>query len=181
MLEDDLKPLLAAPVVQPLSIDCQRAALLSATSERLQRRVLWQHRWRRLGTVGLIGAAFGIGWWAKPTQAPETVIVRHVVPATPSLPEATPPSETMPLALSIDQLEMQAEIAPTRAEAARLYRLAGDRFYHEARDYPEAARCYQLHLSNATPEQRAIDGSECWMLMSLKTRSTTTQEARHGS
>ncbi|MBX9585027.1 MAG: hypothetical protein K2X87_32380, partial [Gemmataceae bacterium] len=54
------------------------------------------------------------------------------------------------------------------AEAARLYRLAGDLYLNDRQDYRQAARCYRLHLSRAGAAGLAPQPDDSWLLSSLK-------------
>lgn len=102
------------------------------------------------------------GWLVKPTQA--TVVKSPSSKAEPS-PVSTPPPESDPL--SAEKLELRAELADDPAEAARLYRTAGDRFLSD-RDYENAARCYRRHLSVADAESQKVSASDSWMLTTMK-------------
>jgi hypothetical protein len=62
---------------------------------------------------------------------------------------------------------LQAEQADDRAEAAKLYRVAGDTFLGE-QDYANATRCYRLFLTRAGDDGLSPERGDSWLLTSLK-------------
>ena len=125
---------------------------------RQQRRVL-----AAVAAVGLFVAGGITGWLAKPTSV--AVAEPPSPPPSRPAPETTRPVEVEPL--SAEQLELRAELADDPADAARLYREAGDRFLN-GRDYENAARCYRRHLSVADDEALKASASDSWMLHTMK-------------
>ena len=65
-------------------------------------------------------------------------------------------------------LELLAEQTPEKAEAARRFRQAGDRYLREFADYRAALRCYRNFLDEADPADRAVAPDDTWLLTSLK-------------
>jgi hypothetical protein len=162
---DDLLPLLAPHPGGELN----PAALLTATTSVLRRRALVR-RAAKFGGVLLVFALGGVGGWlVKPTPEREVVTVIEpmpvavVVPLRPADPE---PTDAPP---SAGALELLAEQADTPAEAAKLYRAAGDRFLKDAGDYEQAVRCYRLYFRHAGNDARTVTADDSWLLMSLKT------------
>ena len=54
-----------------------------------------------------------------------------------------------------------------RADSARLFREAGDRYLREYADYRAALRCYRNSL-DADPDALTISPDDTWLLTSLK-------------
>lgn len=171
-LPDDLDGLLAPPAAGPAPE--LRDALFRRTERTLARGRLV----RRLTTAGLIAAVFVVGgllgWVAKPDREtvrvervpspPEVVTVPVVVPVP--VPESPEPPRTE--IATAAQAELLAEQADDRAEAARLYRLAGDRYLDDDQDYRNAARCYRLFLARVGDNGLSSDPADTWLLTSLK-------------
>jgi hypothetical protein len=161
---DDLTPLLG-PVPAGVPDPARRERAYRTTAGVLRRG-----RWVRRGWVGVMAAGLFagggvVGWVVKPTPTPE--VVRVTVPEPPPSeppPVIVPPVEPTPL--TAEQLELRAELADEPAEAARLFREAGDKFL-AARDFENAARCYRRHL-HADPNARTPSTSDSWLLMTLK-------------
>ena len=63
--------------------------------------------------------------------------------------------------------ELQAEQMDDPAEAAKLYRAAGDRFL-DREDYRNATRCYRLFLARAGDNGLSPEKGDSWLLTSLK-------------
>jgi hypothetical protein len=122
---------------------------------------------RRLGAgllaVGVFTSGGVVGWFAKPTQP--SVVVISPEPVT-EHPAPAPPSEPAE-PLTAERLELNAELADDPADAARLFRQAGDRFLTD-RDYENAARCYRRHLAVADADGRKVSASDSWMLLTMK-------------
>ena len=174
-MTDDLDRLLGPP---PGGADDRlKVAILRRTTRAVGRR-----RWVRMAgkltaAAGLFAAGVGVGWTGKADRVafehqwleesappPEVVAVPVFVPvAPPSLPVVENPY------LTADRLEQQAELAGP-AEAARLYRLAGDTYLTAAAEPGQAARCYKLHLRHAGPAALAVEPADSWLLMSLKSQ-----------
>ncbi|MBX9628473.1 MAG: hypothetical protein K2X82_32045 [Gemmataceae bacterium] len=170
-MTDDLDDLLGPPPA-PAGPD---SALFRRT-ERVLRRGRLARRVARAGAVAAVFAAGGLaGWLAKPDRErvttievavaspPDVVTVPVVVPVpqpVPDLPQSSPPSPAA--------AELLAEQADDPAEAARLYRLAGDLYLNDRQDYRQAARCYRLHLARAGAAGLAPAADDSWLLTSLK-------------
>ncbi len=177
-MTDDLDRLLGPPAGEP------DERLQAAIRERTG-RVVARRRWGRLGGklalgAGLFAAGVGVGWTGKPTPrlsivAPpplEVIAVPVLVPVTP--PRPSPPPDPY---LTADRLEQAAELAD-RAEAARLYQKAGDKYLTDAGEPGQAARCYRLSLQHAGPDGLTVEPADSWLLSSLK--SQRKREVRDG-
>ena len=112
---------------------------------------------------------FGLGWATtflrgKPEPITNTVFVE--VPA----PVADTPGSPVPVvkARSPAELELEAEQIDVKAESARRFREAGDRYLSEFADYRAALRCYRNFLDEADPADRAVTPKDTWLLTSLK-------------
>lgn len=166
---DDLAELLAP---QP---GASRPGLREELLRRTERRLMW-NRWVRRGTrAAAVAAVFVVGglagWFARTPVVsapglPEVqvlvvpVAVPVIVPAEVSTPEPAAP-------LSAASAELQAEQTDDLAEAAKLYRLAGDTFLRDE-DYPNATRCYRLFLIRAGDNGLSPEVNDSWLLTSLK-------------
>jgi hypothetical protein len=167
-LEDLLKPQTGSPA------PALRDELLRRTE-----RVLTRARWLRLGAkaaavaaVFLVGGA--VGWLARPERervvevAGAERIVPIVVPLFLTQGADSGGSLSVPESpLSATAAELQAEQADDRAEAAKLYRVAGDTFLGE-QDYANATRCYRLFLTRAGDDGLSPERGDSWLLTSLK-------------
>jgi hypothetical protein len=149
-----------------------REDLLRRT-ERVLRRAVWLGRAWKAAAVALVfilgGAA---GWFARPERervvevTGETrVVVVPVILPLPASGSAAPASPQQPLSAS--EAELRAEQADDRAEAAKLYRVAGDAFLRD-QDYPNATRCYRLFLVRAGDGGLSPEPDDSWLLTSLK-------------
>jgi hypothetical protein len=167
---DDLADVLAPRPGEPQPE--LRDALLRRTEQRLARN-RWARRGARAAAVATVFlAGSGAGWLAHrphvpepvPLPVPEVVAVPVVVPVlvTPSTPS---PPTTPPLSASA--AELRAEQADDRAEAAKLYRLAGDAFLRD-QDYRNATRCYRLFLARGGDSVLSLESDDSWLLTSLK-------------
>jgi uncharacterized membrane protein len=156
---DDLAPLLNTTPSVPATAT-RREELLHATTRTL-RRGMWVRRTAvATGVVGVFLAGGVAGWVLKPTAAPQFVSV----PAPPTESKDDP----QPRGPSAGDLELRAELSDDRAEVARLYREAGDRYLADEKDYAQAARCYRLHLQAADVEVRKVSAADSWLLVSMK-------------
>jgi hypothetical protein len=122
--------------------------------------------------VALVFAVGGAaGWVLKPTPEREVVTVTVVRPMPVAVvlpapvPEPPAPTDT-PVSPAV--LELLAEQANTPAEAAKLYRSAGDRYLTDAGDYEQAVRCYRLYFRHAGDAGASVSAGDSWLLMSLK-------------
>jgi hypothetical protein len=164
MTDDEL--LIPKPVA---ANDGLKAVVLARTARRV-RRAAWRRR--AAGTVAGL-ACFAGGWmttYLRPVPAREVVYVEVQPPPVadaPGLP--VPPKEESPAPmLSPAELELAAEQAPEKAEAARRFREAGDRYLREFADYRAALRCYRNFLDEANAADRAVSPADTWLLTSLK-------------
>jgi hypothetical protein len=144
-----------------------RAELLGRTTRRVQ----FVRRARVAARVGVCLACFGAGaatTFLRPAPEPQTVYVE--VSAAPVAGAAGSPPEPPPVARarSPAELELQAEQAPGKAEAARLFREAGDRYLRDYADYRAALRCYRNFLDEADPDALSVSADDTWLLTSLK-------------
>ena len=84
------------------------------------------------------------------------------------------PGESSPVAAapteppSAAAAELLAEQADDPARAARLYRLAGDKFLLDAQDFINARRCYRLGLARAGDGGLSPAADDNWLLAELK-------------
>lgn len=133
------------------------------------RSIRWQHRQRQAARIGVCVVCFLAGAatvWLRPSPEPEmvTVFVREEaapVAGAPGLPAVAP-------RLSPGELELEAEKTLVKADSARLFREAGDRYVQERADYQSALRCYRNFLDEAGPEERNVTPEDTWLLTSLK-------------
>ena len=160
MTDDELLALQPPP-----ANDTLRAAILDRTTRRL--RLAW--RTRLAARVGLCLACFAAGVGiALLRPAPDPVIV--YVPVREESPPVEPKEESPPprtVVLSAAELELEAEKALGKAESARLFREAGDRYLRDYADYRAALRCYRNAL-DADPDALTISPDDTWLLTSLK-------------
>jgi hypothetical protein len=168
---DDLDDLLGArPAADSPGL---RDAVFRRTAGHLARG-RWLRRARTAVAVAAVFAAGGVvGWFGKPTPTPaappeRVVVAVAVVPVvvTPTEPRRVEPSPEPVLTAS--QAETRAELADDPAEAARLYRLAGDLYLNDRQDYPNAARCYRLFIARSGDDGLSPDAADTWLLTSLK-------------
>jgi len=154
-----------------------REALLRRTERRLVRD-RWLRRGTKLAAVGAIFLVGGlVGWLARPTPVPEPlpVPVPEVavapfiipVPVPVDTQRHTPPGSPGSPPLSGSEAELRAEQADDAAEAARLYRAAGDAFLRQ-QDYANATRCYRLFLLRVGDTGLTLEADDSWLLVSLK-------------
>jgi hypothetical protein len=174
---DDLADVLAPQPGQPAQQ--RRDAILRATERQLARD-RWLRRAARLAVVAAVFLAGGLaGWFARTpgahapgspnpgSPAPDVVVVTVPVPVwnpgvnTPGSPGSPGPS------LSASEAELRAEQMDDAAEAARLYRLAGDAFLR-GEDYANATRCYRLFLARGGDTVLSLEADDSWLLVSLK-------------
>ena len=172
---DDLEPLLEPkPGAEP-------AGFRDALFQRTTRQLTWRRWTRRAATAAGIAAVFvgggAIGWVVKPSSAavdaPAAELVFVFVPmpepaisgglTSPGSPIVTPDSPG-----TAAEAEVQAELADDRTEAARLYRLAGDKYLNDRQDYANAARCYRLFLTRSGDTALSPEPADTWLLTSLK-------------
>jgi hypothetical protein len=169
---DDLDELLAPRPAAPNP--ALRDAILLRT-ERALARARWLSRVAKLAAVAaVLAVGVGVGWVLKPERerVVEVAGADRVVPVF--FPVflsvevgSTPPPVSPEVPLSATAAELQAEQADDPAEAAKLYRAAGDRFLVEE-DYRNATRCYRLFLARAGDDGLSPEKGDSWLLTSLK-------------
>ncbi|HKB03192.1 MAG TPA: hypothetical protein VKD90_13280, partial [Gemmataceae bacterium] len=112
--------------------------------------------------------AAGVGTtFLRPVPEPRTVYVEVPVAPVSDAP-GSPPVAPVARALSPAELELEAEKAAVKAESARLFREAGDRYLRDYADYRAALRCYRNFLDEADPDTLTILADDTWLLTSLK-------------
>lgn len=180
---DDLDDLLSpTPGVEP-------AGLREAVLRHTERHLAWRRTNRRVAKLLAVAVVFGGGLFVgvavrnEPRGVPEPAlpVVRHsteVVTVVVAVPVPTPAEPSGPVAASPEPptaaaAELRAELADDPAEAARLYRLAGDKYLNDRADYANATRCYRLYLRRAGDPGLALDPTDTWLLTSLKTTALT--------
>lgn len=166
---DDLAKMLGPRSGQP------SPALREVVLRRTERRLV-RDRWvRRAAMASGIAAVFLLGgtsgWLARTPVAdapgsPVSDVVLIPVPIpTPGV--YIPGSSRVAPPLSASETELRAEQADDLAEAAKLYRTAGDAFLRQE-DYANAARCYRQFLQRRGDAALAIETEDSWLLVSLK-------------
>ncbi len=166
MTDDDLLSPKPATANEALKAD-----VLARTARRI-RMAAWRRR--ALAAVACL-ACFGLGWattYLRPAPTPEVVRIEVPVaqapvadaPGSPARPPVEPPARK----LSPAEIELAAEQVPNKAEAARRFREAGDRYLKELADYRAALRCYRNFLDEADPADRVVSPDDTWLLTSLK-------------
>ena len=177
-MTDDLAPLLAPT---PTSPSVNRDALLRATTRTLRRKAVVRRVVSVLGVIAVFGVGGAAGWVLKPTQEREVVTVTEIVTVAAVLPAPEPEPKAVPTEspLSATQLELRAELADEPADAAKLYRAAGDRFLTDLGDYDQAVRCYRLYFRHAGSDGAKASTDDSWLLLSLK--SAKLKEKGHAN
>jgi hypothetical protein len=174
---DDLEAILGPTTAASASPKLPDAIFVQTERVLHRRRLL-----SRMGKVGSIAAVLalgiGLGRLTVPRPAPGPVFTNQdrspdviVVPLVVPVPEISSASPVMAKAAepaTASQAELLAEQADDRGEAARLYRLAGDRYLNDVQDYQNAARCYRLFLSRAGEPALQPEPRDTWLLTSLK-------------
>ncbi|HEY2908976.1 MAG TPA: hypothetical protein VGI99_01955, partial [Gemmataceae bacterium] len=167
---DELESLLA-PQSASVPAQLQESIRLRTEGVLKRRRIV-----KRLGKVGIIAAIFwagtALGWnTATPKPKPPTIVyVEQHLPL--ARPKVEIPPAPQPIAVAepptAASAELLAEQAPDRAEAARFYRLAGDKYLNDLQDYSNAARCYRLYLGRAGDDALQLLPTDTWLLTSVK-------------
>ena len=168
---DDLDDLLSPQPARPGPE--LRDALLRATERRLARD-RWVRRAARTAAVAGLFLAGGLAGWFMRTPvahapgSPPTEVVVVTVPLVVPVPVPERHSPGLPQSpSSASEAELRAEQADDRAEAAKLYRLAGDSFLRD-QDYANATRCYRLFLARGGDTVLSLEADDSWLLVSLK-------------
>lgn len=145
--------------------DALRAELLGQTAQRV--RLVYRARLATRVGVCLACFAAGVGiTFLRPAPEPRVVYVE--VPGPPVADATDSPVERPSVVvLSPADLELQAEQASAKAESARLFREAGDRYLRDYADYRAALRCYRNCL-DADPDALTVLPDDTWLLTSLK-------------
>ncbi len=173
---DDLAPLLAPrPAPGPRAVF--EAALFARTEQALARGRRVRRLSRAAAVVGVFAAGGLVGWASKPTAAEQPVraVARVEVIAVPVvvpvLVGESPPAPVAVADLEPDTAaaaELLAEQADDPARAARLYRLAGDKYLRDVQDFRNARRCYRLFLGRAGAGGLSPAAADNWLLAELK-------------
>lgn len=154
--------LAAVPV---LANHALKEAIFEQSSSRLRR----QRRMRMVGRVGLLAACFLGGMGAMAMLHSPEVVEKIVVVSVPK--EAVPAVvDTQPNPIrekSPAQLEMEAESTTVKAESARRFREAGDRYLRDEANYGAALRCYRNFLDEAEETDLRPSESDTYLLVSL--------------
>jgi hypothetical protein len=156
----------------------QSAPALRDELLRRTERALTRAGWLRFGAkVAAVAAIFLVGglvgWLARPERVVEvagaerTVQVPVVVPLFLTRGGDASDSAGPTEPVSATATELRAEQADDQAEAAKLYRAAGDTFLRD-QDYANATRCYRLFLTRAGDTGLAPARDDSWLLTSLK-------------
>jgi len=141
-----------------------RAEVLARTTGRIR----FARRLRLACRVGICVLCFAAGALTTSLRAPpvpQSAYIEVVVEAPRIAAPATPPAESPP---SPAAMELVAEQTVEKAEAARRFREAGDRYLRDAADFESALRCYRYFLDGAAPEDLAVAPDDSWLLTSLK-------------
>jgi hypothetical protein len=142
-----------------------KADLLDRTGRRV--RFVGRMRLAKRAAVCLGCFAAGAviaGFRPGADQRIESVAVRTVRVAD----DAGTPPAVVERVKSPAELELEAEKTLVKAEAARRFREAGDRYLRDYADYRAALRCYRNFLDEAEPDQLRITPDDTWLLTSLK-------------
>jgi hypothetical protein len=143
--------------------DALKAALLARTSRRVR-----MTRRLRIATRVAAGLACFAAGVATTFLRPESQSVTTVASVRTTVAAFEPAPPAPPRTLSPAELELEAEKATVKAESARLFREAGNRFLLDHADYRGALRCYRNFLNEADPADRAVSAEDTWLLTSLK-------------
>jgi hypothetical protein len=162
MNDDDL----LAPRQTP-SNDTLRTEILHQT----QRQLRLVRRWRVVRQIGVGVALFtsGMGVMALNESDVQAVRIVQIQHQETSVPE---PPKPEPKRLSPYELEQEAERTFVKAEAAKRYREAGDRYFREQGDYQAALRCYRNFMSEAEPQDMTVSPDDTTLLIALKQART---------
>jgi hypothetical protein len=145
--------------------DGLKAELLARTERGVRHFV-----WRRRGTAAAACVAcFTLGWTTTYLRSmPEAVTIYVEVPLPTPVADASGSSSPQVKLRSPADLELEAEQIVVKAEAARRFREAGDRYFRDFADYRAALRCYRNFLDEADPTDLQVAPDDTWLLTSLK-------------
>jgi hypothetical protein len=174
---DDLEPLLA-----PRPAPAPRAGFDAELFARTERALTRGRRLRQGTRAAVAAAVFAAGWWMGsgqeqpvPTENQflrfrpvEVVTVPIVVPVPSAASDPGPIAAKEPDPATPDAAELLAEQADDPDRAARLYRLAGDKYLLDRQDFRNARRCYRLFLGRAGDAGLAAAADDSWLLAELK-------------
>jgi hypothetical protein len=161
-MHDD-EPLLesAGPAADP----ALRTRILGDTNRVLRRRV-WGRRIARTGAMAAYFAA-GVVTLAITRPTPDPVVI-NVIRVEKVLVEPPVQQSTEPIGPLAREMERDAEQL-ARAEAAKRFRQAGDRYFADEGNYDAALRCYRNYLDAAGPEELVpAPADDNWLLLALK-------------
>jgi len=173
---DDLESLLA-PRPTPEPRPGFEATLFAQTERALARGRHLRCTGRAAVVAGVFGVGGLLGWGLRPVPpAPEIdpavprveVVTVPVVVPVPVPAESAPVAEVSTEPTTAAAAELLAEQADDPARAARLYRLAGDRFLLDAQDFRNSRRCYRLSLARAGDGGLRPAADDSWLLADLK-------------
>jgi hypothetical protein len=154
------------PPVSPSLNETLKDSVFQLTKSKLRRR----QRWKVGARLGLLAACFlgGMGVMAvlQARQTPETGPIVVFVPkeSKPQEPQADPEPKRV---VTPSELELEAERSLVKAESARRFREAGDRYLREEANYQAALRCYRNYLDETDETDPAVSKSDTWLLASL--------------
>jgi len=179
--QDDLDDILAPkPAAECAGL---RETLFVQTEHRLARRLMMRRVGKLTAALTAVATVFVVGVVAgsatrtpreqvvhtdRPTVWVEVVTVVVPVPVPVPAPDPSARIAATPDPPTAAAAELRAEQADDPNEAARLYRLAGDRYLNDLDDYPNAARCYRLFLARAGDAGLTPEPGDTWLLTSLK-------------
>jgi hypothetical protein len=145
-----------------------RDQLLKQTLRTIHQR-WWIYRLQRglIVVLAFVAGMFVMNFFSTPETETRIVHLPIPMPAKETAPEAKepPPVEDKP---SPADLELQAEKRFVRAEAAQLFRQAGDRYLLDEGNYRAALRCYRNYLDEAEKTELVPATNDTWLLTSLK-------------
>lgn len=159
--------------------------LLRRTTRTVRRRMIVRRLMTCAAGVALFAAGMGTMKLLTPEPTERQVVIVQNAPI-PANGEREAPREFIaqePNPQRIDlaglsplELERRAERTFVPHEAARTFKLAGDRYIAELGDYQAALRCYRNFLDEATPADRQIAPADSWLLITLKRDSQSPKE-----
>jgi hypothetical protein len=160
MTDDEL--LSPTPAIPNSSL---KTELLARTERRVRLFV-----WHRRGMVAVACfACFALGWATTYMRSlPEQATVYVEVPISTPVADASGSASPQVKLRSPAELELEAEQIVVKAEAARRFREAGDRYFRDFADYRGALRCYRNFLDEADPTDLQVTPDDTWLLTSLK-------------
>jgi hypothetical protein len=130
-----------------------------------------RRRWRRLAMAGALAACFAAGmltmWLLRPGLAA----------ADPSGPAQGQPARESPLTRPLAQedkgsttaLAKEWQAFDSTEERIKRFVQAGDQYLQEGEDLDGALRCYRQAVASASPDQLAVEPTDNWLVMALKT------------